>query len=151
MDARTKIGGLFTQAEHREQHAAFNSLLARLDETIDWEFFRSEVELAANYSGKGRRAHDAVLMLKILVLQRYYDLSEEQTGFQILDRFSFQKFLGFESGGRVRARVEHPFAFVKMMGGDWLRTIGEERAARGVGLTNFTYKLLRFGQLGHAM
>jgi len=52
MSVRTKIGDLFTQAERREQHAAFNSLLGRLDETIGWEFFRSEVELAANYSEK---------------------------------------------------------------------------------------------------
>ena len=34
------------------------------------------------------------MMFKILVLQRYYNLSEEQTEYQIKDRLSFQKFLG---------------------------------------------------------
>ena len=33
-------------------------------------------------------------MLKVLIIQRYHDLSEEETEFQILDRLSFQRFLG---------------------------------------------------------
>lgn len=336
MGTRIKIGGLFTQAERRDQHAGFSSPLAKLDASIDWEFFRSELDLALHRSTMGRKPHDAVLMFKILVLQRYYDLSDEQAEFQMLDRLSFQQFLGLESGGRipdknsiwdfkerlgkegveaiferfndfleaagmrarggkiidasfvdvprqrntrdenatiksgeepagwshakrrqkdtnarwtkkndekhfgyknhtkisrkhkliesykvteaslhdsqvfeelldkekdsdlhadsayqsaaskeklkelgirnhiherayrnrpltekqkasntrrsrVRARVEHPFAFVKMMGGDWLRTIGKERAARGTGITNVVYNLCRFAQLGGKM
>jgi IS5 family transposase len=35
------------------------------------------------------------MMFKVLVLQRYYNLSDEQTEYQIKDRLSFQKFLGF--------------------------------------------------------
>jgi hypothetical protein len=42
----------------------------------------------------GRPRHDAVMMFKILVLQRYYNLSEQQTEYQINVRLSFQKFLG---------------------------------------------------------
>jgi IS5 family transposase len=34
------------------------------------------------------------MMFKVLVLQRYYNLSDEQTEYQINDRLSFQKFLG---------------------------------------------------------
>lgn len=33
-------------------------------------------------------------MFKVVVLQRYYNLSDEQTEYQINDRLSFQKFLG---------------------------------------------------------
>jgi len=40
-------------------------------------------------------------MFKILVLQKYFALSEEQTEFQILDRFSFQRFLGLDVGDAV--------------------------------------------------
>lgn len=101
MGKRAKIGGLFERVEREEQHAGFRRPLAELDEVIDWEFFRGEVRLACGYSGFGRPPHDAVLMFKILVLQRYYDLSEEQTEFQILDRRSFQQFLGLEGGGKV--------------------------------------------------
>jgi IS5 family transposase len=34
------------------------------------------------------------MMFKVLVLQRYYNLSDEQAEYQINDRLSFQKFLG---------------------------------------------------------
>lgn len=101
MSKRAKIGGLFEKAEREEQHAGFRRPLAELDDVIDWEFFREEIVLACGYTGFGRPPHDAVLMFKILVLQRYYDLSEEQTEFQILDRRSFQQFLGLDGGGKI--------------------------------------------------
>lgn len=101
MNKRVKIGGLFTGVERREQHGAFRKPLAELDGVIDWEFFREEIVRACDYSPFGRRPHDPVLMFKIIVLQRYYDLSEEQTEFQILDRLSFQQFLGLDCGGKV--------------------------------------------------
>ena len=37
-------------------------------------------------------------MLKALVLQKFHGLSDEQTEYQILDRFSFQRFLGLDAG-----------------------------------------------------
>jgi IS5 family transposase len=37
-------------------------------------------------------------MLKVLVLQRFFDLSDEETEFQIMDRFSFLRFLGLRPG-----------------------------------------------------
>ncbi|WP_081099929.1 IS5 family transposase, partial [Leptospira weilii] len=42
----------------------------------------------------GRPPYDAVLMFKIIVLQKLYNLSDHQTEYQINDRFSFQRFLG---------------------------------------------------------
>ena len=52
----------------------------------------------------------------------------------------------------VRARVEHVFGFIQnLMGGDWTRTIGKERADRGVGISNLTYNLFRFTQLNWTM
>jgi hypothetical protein len=44
----------------------------------------------------GRPPFDAVLMFKILVLQALYNLADEQTEYQILDRLSCMKFLGLE-------------------------------------------------------
>ena len=38
---------------------------------------------------------------KVLILQKYYNLSEEETEFQILDRFSFQRFLGLSVSDKV--------------------------------------------------
>jgi IS5 family transposase len=40
-------------------------------------------------------------MFKVLVLQKYHGLSDEQAEFQILDRFSFQRFLGLGVGDSV--------------------------------------------------
>jgi len=71
--------------------------LERLDKRIDWELFRSDLETLVKKEAKGpggRPRHDVVMMFKVLVLQRYYNLSDEQTEFQINDRLSFQKFLG---------------------------------------------------------
>lgn len=71
--------------------------LERLNKRIDWEMFRSDLEALVKKEAKGpggRPRHDVVMMFKVLVLQRYYNLSDEQTEFQINDRLSFQKFLG---------------------------------------------------------
>ena len=49
----------------------------------------------------GAKPYDYVLMFKILVLQRMYNLSDEQTEYQIVDRTSFSGFLGLASGDKV--------------------------------------------------
>lgn len=49
----------------------------------------------------GRPPFAPVLMFKVIVLQKYYGLSEEDTEWQILDLTSFQRFLGIEREGRV--------------------------------------------------
>jgi transposase, IS5 family len=41
------------------------------------------------------------MMFKILILQRYYGLGDSQLEYQIIDRASFKKFLGLESGYKV--------------------------------------------------
>jgi transposase, IS5 family len=41
----------------------------------------------------GRPPYDYVLMFKILILQRYYNLSDDQAEYQINDRLSFMRFL----------------------------------------------------------
>lgn len=53
-----------------------------------------EDKLIKQAKGKGgRRPYDYVLMFKILVLQRYYNLSDDQVEYQINDRMSFMRFL----------------------------------------------------------
>jgi len=67
--------------------------LARLSARIDWEMFRPNLNRAFEKEAKGpggRPRHDVVMMFKILVLQRYYNLSDEQAEYQINDRLSFQ-------------------------------------------------------------
>jgi IS5 family transposase len=71
--------------------------LERLALVVDFELFRGELEAALVRSDRakgGRPPYDAVLMFKILVLQSLYTLSDDQTEYQIRDRFSFLRFLG---------------------------------------------------------
>lgn len=49
----------------------------------------------------GRPPFDPVLMLKVLVLHNYHNLSDEQTEFQISNRFSFMQFLGLHPGDSI--------------------------------------------------
>ena len=49
----------------------------------------------------GAKPYDVVMMFKIMILQRYYGLGDTQIEYQILDRLSFKKFLGLESGDKV--------------------------------------------------
>jgi IS5 family transposase len=71
--------------------------LQRLAETVEFESFRGELERALYKPAKGPGGAprwDAVLMFKLLVLQRLYNLSDEQTEYQAGDRLSFRRFLG---------------------------------------------------------
>ena len=78
--------------------------LNKLDKVIDWEMFRSQLEDGLYIKPKapgGRPSYDKVMMFKILILQKYYNLSDEQTEFQIKDRLSFMQFLGLQIGDNV--------------------------------------------------
>ena len=71
--------------------------LRRLDAAIDWESFRPllEAALAKPAQGPGGpRPNDPLKTFKARLVQRCYNLSDEQTEYQINDRLSFQQFIG---------------------------------------------------------
>jgi IS5 family transposase len=81
-----------------EKKVSRQDLLERLDNAIDWELFRpvlNKLELVERKNSSGRKRLDSVLMFKVLVLKRLHNLSDDQTEYQIRDRMSFQRFLGF--------------------------------------------------------
>lgn len=64
---------------------------------IDWEIFRSIIESATLEEDKGRggRPHyDRIMLFKSIILQRFYNISDDQLEYQINDRLSFMRFLG---------------------------------------------------------
>jgi len=70
--------------------------LEKLLNGVNFEMFRDYLEehLTTEAKGKGGRPpYDYLLMFKILILQRFYNLSDEQTEYQINDRMSFMRFL----------------------------------------------------------
>ena len=78
--------------------------LEKLDAIVDWEIFRPLIRRCFKKEPKGpggRPPYDYVLMFKILILQRLYNLSDAQMQYQILDRLSFQRFLGQGLHGTV--------------------------------------------------
>ena len=71
-----------------------------LNSIINWEMFRIILKkhIVRKESNKGGRPpFDIVMMFKILVLERLYNMSDDQAEFQINDRRSFMRFLGLES------------------------------------------------------
>ena len=96
--------GLFDYEDQLKKINAHQPPLNKLDRVIDWEIFRNPIEQALYVKPKapgGRPPFDRLMMFKILILQKYYNLSDEQTEFQIKDRLSFMQFLGLQIGDKV--------------------------------------------------
>jgi transposase, IS5 family len=97
--------GLFSADERLAQLSALGDRLEQLNRYVDFEFFRPVLEPAlygaVDPTLGGRPPFDPVLMFKILVLQRLYNLSDEGIEYQITDRLSFMRFLGLDFAGRV--------------------------------------------------
>ena len=88
--------GFFDQDIRLSKLSELGDPLERLNKGIDFEFFRAllETRFSKYPKGKGGRPpYDYVLMFKIIILQRYYNLSDDQTEYQINDRMSFMRFL----------------------------------------------------------
>ena len=96
--------GLFDYEFQLEKIKAHQPPLQKLNAMIDWEMFREPIETALYKEPKsnaGAKGYDKVLLFKILILQRYYNLSDAQTEFQITDRLSFMDFLGLRMGDKI--------------------------------------------------
>ena len=78
--------------------------LTKINSTIDWEIFRpilEKVRRKKKKSNAGAKGFDPILLFKILILQSLYNLSDEGLEFQILDRYSFSRFLGLHAASKV--------------------------------------------------
>jgi len=97
--------GLFDEQETYQKLSSIGNPLEKIDKVIDFEYFRNILEEGVlnkdKKSNAGAKRFDVVMMFKILILQRYYGLGDTQIAYQILDRLSFKKFLGLESGDKV--------------------------------------------------
>ena len=78
--------------------------LVKLSTMINWEKFRPIITKAMKKETRGyggRPPYDYILMFKVLILQRLYNVSDEQMEFQINDRLTFMRFLGMTLGENV--------------------------------------------------
>ena len=70
-----------------------NPRLERIEESVDWEpFGRLVREIHA--SSEGRPSYPPLLMVKVLLLQQWYNLSDPQMEEALGDRISFRRFVG---------------------------------------------------------
>lgn len=69
-----------------------NEVLEGIEGLVDWTPMVREVE--QTYAKRGRPSHDPLVMIKIMVLQHLYNLSDSQTEEMIKDRLSFARFVG---------------------------------------------------------
>lgn len=91
---------------HKRMHKIDNTgdPLTKINNAVEWEIFRPILEDARHKprkSAAGPKGYDAILLFKILVLQSLYNLSDDATEYQILDRHSFCRFLGLHLGSKV--------------------------------------------------
>ena len=76
----------------------------QLAQHIPWACFRKTLEKTLCRSKRPKRGwppFDAFLMFKVLVLQALYNLSDDQTEYQICDRLSFMRFFGLDLHQRI--------------------------------------------------
>ena len=95
---------LFDEDFRLEKLSSQKDPLVKLKERIDFEIFRGLLEDTLSKESKGMggaRPYDYVMMFKILILQRYNNISDDKMEFAILDRPSFMRFLGLTLGDKV--------------------------------------------------
>jgi transposase, IS5 family len=97
--------GFFDEKFNGDLLIEIGNPLEKLSTVVDFEMFRATLESKLLNTNKknnaGAKPYDVVMMFKILILQRYYGLGDKQIEYQIIDRTSFKKFLGLESGDKV--------------------------------------------------
>lgn len=95
---------LYAGPERSVKRERLGDPLQVMDKHVDFAALAKAVDgkLRLGGSGRGGRpAYPTEMMIRILVLQQLYNLSDEALEYQLLDRASFQRFTGLEHSGRV--------------------------------------------------
>ena len=96
--------GLFDEKCRLRRLSELGDTLEKLDAVVDWEIFRKPIERVTVKEAKGaggRPPFDSIMVFRILLLQRIYNISDDQTEFQKKDRMSFMRFLGLQLSDKV--------------------------------------------------
>jgi len=75
--------------------------LMKLNDIIDWELFRPQLQRVRKNDIVGCKGFDVVMMFKILVLQALYNLSDDAMEYMLRDRLSFMRFLALTMTDKV--------------------------------------------------
>jgi hypothetical protein len=98
-EARIGQRGFFDAERRLAALSAKGDPLEAIDRLVPWEGFRTDIEAVVltpdddKKSSASRKLIDAIVLLRMLVLQALNNLSDEQVEFQVRDRLSFTRFL----------------------------------------------------------
>ena len=98
--------GLFNKIRREEtlKNTPKAKRLRRLNAFVEWEMFRPTLESALSGDSEspvGRPRYDCILMFKILVLKKTFNLSFDEAENGILDSITYQKFLNLAENDNV--------------------------------------------------
>jgi len=94
-----KQKGFFDENDRLAELSKLGDPLEKLNKHMNWESLRGILTRALKKEAKGlggRPPFDYVMMFKILVLQKLYNIADDKTEYLIKDRLSFQRFLGLQ-------------------------------------------------------
>jgi len=94
----------FDDKKRLEKLTQMGDALEQLNAIVDWRIFKPILDEAIPRidNGKGGRPpYGNLMMFKVLIIKRMYNLSYEQTEYQINDRISFMRFLRIDLSDRV--------------------------------------------------
>ncbi|MCP4781291.1 MAG: transposase, partial [Hyphomicrobium sp.] len=83
--------GFFNSDRRLELLSKKGDRLEAIDKLVRWESFRTDIEAVVmtpddtKKSNAGRKPIDAIVLFRMLVVQTLYNLSDEETEFQIND------------------------------------------------------------------
>jgi IS5 family transposase len=92
-----KQKGFFDETDVLRELSELGDPLEKLNKFIKWDQFKGLLTKTLKKEAQGlggRPPFDYVMMFKILILQKLYNISDDQAEYQIKDRLSFRRFLG---------------------------------------------------------
>src|SRR5471032_424522 len=99
---------LFAALEREAKLTKLGDTLQVLERHVDFAALADAVDTAAPRPGRergGRPPFPTEVMVRILLSQQLFNLSDEQMEFQLLDRLSFQRFAGLRDSSQIPDRT----------------------------------------------
>jgi hypothetical protein len=99
---------LFAAEEREAKLDKLGDVLQVLEKHVDFAALAKAIDQAAPRPSQekgGRPPYPTEIMVRAVVLQQLYSLSDEQMEFQLLDRLSFQRFVGLRHSSQIPDRT----------------------------------------------
>ena len=99
---------LFADQEREAKLNKLGDALRVMEQHVDFAALADEVDRAAPRPSRergGRPPFPTEMMVRVLLIQQMFNLSDEQMEFQLLDRLSFQRFVGLRASSQIPDRT----------------------------------------------